>query len=244
MASAPATPPPRCSCSAPARASRRASCPSAATSWSSSTRCRSRAGPTAPRPRFRRDSAAAIAQVRTIIRERGVDVVVGFGGYASAPAYVAARRERVPVVVHEANAKPGLANVLGARRAAGSRRRVRGDAAARCARRRDAAAPRGRGARPRGHAFRGGRVLRAGCRAPDPARLRRVARRAAPERGPRRLVARHPRRRMAAHPRHGRAVDARGPGRRPATRCGATSTAWTSRSPPPMRSSRGRARRP
>ncbi|HEX5859139.1 MAG TPA: UDP-N-acetylglucosamine--N-acetylmuramyl-(pentapeptide) pyrophosphoryl-undecaprenol N-acetylglucosamine transferase [Microbacterium sp.] len=66
--------------------------------------------------RFRR----AIAQVRTIIRDRGVDVVVGFGGYASAPAYVAARRERVPVVVHEANAKPGLANVLGARWAAGS----------------------------------------------------------------------------------------------------------------------------
>ncbi|GAA2993126.1 UDP-N-acetylglucosamine--N-acetylmuramyl-(pentapeptide) pyrophosphoryl-undecaprenol N-acetylglucosamine transferase [Microbacterium terrae] len=60
----------------------------------------------------------AIAQVREHIRTRGVDVVVGFGGYASAPAYVAARRENVPFVVHEANAKPGLANVLGARRAA------------------------------------------------------------------------------------------------------------------------------
>lgn len=65
--------------------------------------------------RFRR----AIAQVRAHIRRHGVDVVVGFGGYASAPAYVAARREGVPFVVHEANAKPGLANVLGARRAAG-----------------------------------------------------------------------------------------------------------------------------
>ncbi|MFD4959781.1 glycosyltransferase [Microbacterium sp. NPDC058389] len=61
----------------------------------------------------------AIGQVRRHIAERGVDVVVGFGGYASAPAYVAARRERVPFVVHEANARPGLANVLGARRAAG-----------------------------------------------------------------------------------------------------------------------------
>ena len=61
----------------------------------------------------------AIAQVRTHIRAHGVDVVVGFGGYASAPAYVAARREGVPFVVHEANARPGLANVLGARRAAG-----------------------------------------------------------------------------------------------------------------------------
>lgn len=65
--------------------------------------------------RFRR----AIAQVRAHVAERRVDVVVGFGGYASAPAYVAARRERVPFVVHEANARPGLANVLGARRAAG-----------------------------------------------------------------------------------------------------------------------------
>ncbi|WP_417562814.1 UDP-N-acetylglucosamine--N-acetylmuramyl-(pentapeptide) pyrophosphoryl-undecaprenol N-acetylglucosamine transferase [Microbacterium sp.] len=64
--------------------------------------------------RFRR----AVAQVREHLRDRGVDVVVGFGGYASAPAYIAARREGVPVVVHEANAKPGLANVLGARRAA------------------------------------------------------------------------------------------------------------------------------
>ena len=61
----------------------------------------------------------AIGQVRRHIAERGVDVVVGFGGYASAPAYVAAHRERVPFVVHEANARPGLANVLGARRAAG-----------------------------------------------------------------------------------------------------------------------------
>ena len=58
------------------------------------------------------------AQVRAHIRRHGIDVVVGFGGYASAPAYVAARREGVPFVVHEANAKPGLANVLGARRAA------------------------------------------------------------------------------------------------------------------------------
>jgi UDP-N-acetylglucosamine--N-acetylmuramyl-(pentapeptide) pyrophosphoryl-undecaprenol N-acetylglucosamine transferase len=60
----------------------------------------------------------AIAQARTHIRDEDVDVLVGFGGYAAAPAYIAARREGVPVVVHEANAKPGLANVLGARRAA------------------------------------------------------------------------------------------------------------------------------
>ncbi|GAA1987557.1 UDP-N-acetylglucosamine--N-acetylmuramyl-(pentapeptide) pyrophosphoryl-undecaprenol N-acetylglucosamine transferase [Microbacterium pumilum] len=64
--------------------------------------------------RFRR----AVAQVRAHLTSRDVDVVVGFGGYAAAPAYVAARRLKVPVVVHEANAKPGMANVLGARTAA------------------------------------------------------------------------------------------------------------------------------
>lgn len=62
----------------------------------------------------------AVRQVRAHVRDRGVDVVVGFGGYASAPAYLAARREKVPFVVHEANARPGLANMLGARWAAGS----------------------------------------------------------------------------------------------------------------------------
>lgn len=44
-------------------------------------------------------------------------VVVGFGGYVATPAYLAARW-RVPVVVHEQNARPGLANRLGARWAA------------------------------------------------------------------------------------------------------------------------------
>ena len=45
----------------------------------------------------------------------GADVLVGFGGYVSAPAYLAARRLGVPIVVHEANARPGVANRLGAR---------------------------------------------------------------------------------------------------------------------------------
>jgi UDP-N-acetylglucosamine--N-acetylmuramyl-(pentapeptide) pyrophosphoryl-undecaprenol N-acetylglucosamine transferase len=56
-----------------------------------------------------------VAQVRAILRERHVDVVVGFGGYASAPAYRAARREKLPIALHEQNAKPGFANRLGAR---------------------------------------------------------------------------------------------------------------------------------
>ncbi|KQR21925.1 UDP-N-acetylglucosamine--N-acetylmuramyl-(pentapeptide) pyrophosphoryl-undecaprenol N-acetylglucosamine transferase [Agreia sp. Leaf335] len=56
-----------------------------------------------------------ITQLRSLIAERSVDVVVGFGGYAAAPAYLAARRAGVPIVIHEANARPGLANKLGAR---------------------------------------------------------------------------------------------------------------------------------
>lgn len=43
------------------------------------------------------------------------DVVVGFGGYVSVPAYLAARKRGLPLVVHEGNALPGMANKLGAR---------------------------------------------------------------------------------------------------------------------------------
>src|SRR5262249_13942860 len=49
------------------------------------------------------------------IDDTGAQVVVGFGGYVSTPAYLAARRRGVPIVVHEQNARPGLANRLGAR---------------------------------------------------------------------------------------------------------------------------------
>ncbi len=62
--------------------------------------------------RFPSAFRGAVEATRAIIRDRGVDVVVGFGGYASAPAYVAARLERVPIVAHEANARPGIANRL------------------------------------------------------------------------------------------------------------------------------------
>ncbi|MCP3016776.1 undecaprenyldiphospho-muramoylpentapeptide beta-N-acetylglucosaminyltransferase [Nocardiopsis dassonvillei] len=43
------------------------------------------------------------------------DIIVGFGGYVATPGYLAARRRRIPIVVHEANPLPGLANRLGAR---------------------------------------------------------------------------------------------------------------------------------
>lgn len=64
----------------------------------------------------------AIRQTRDVLTAVDADVVVGFGGYVALPAYLAARggltgRRKVPVVVHEANARAGLANRVGARSA-------------------------------------------------------------------------------------------------------------------------------
>ncbi|MDQ0382333.1 undecaprenyldiphospho-muramoylpentapeptide beta-N-acetylglucosaminyltransferase [Amycolatopsis thermophila] len=56
----------------------------------------------------------SVKQTRAVLDRVGADVVVGFGGYVSLPAYFAARG-RVPIVVHEANQSPGLANRVGAR---------------------------------------------------------------------------------------------------------------------------------
>jgi UDP-N-acetylglucosamine--N-acetylmuramyl-(pentapeptide) pyrophosphoryl-undecaprenol N-acetylglucosamine transferase len=59
-----------------------------------------------------RDSVRAAGAVLDRAR---AEVVVGFGGYVAGPAYLAARRRGLPIVIHEANARPGLANRLGAR---------------------------------------------------------------------------------------------------------------------------------
>lgn len=53
---------------------------------------------------------SAVAKISEIIRSEKIDVLVGFGGYVSAPAYDAARKIKLPFVIHEANALPGLAN--------------------------------------------------------------------------------------------------------------------------------------
>jgi UDP-N-acetylglucosamine--N-acetylmuramyl-(pentapeptide) pyrophosphoryl-undecaprenol N-acetylglucosamine transferase len=58
---------------------------------------------------------SAVAAATRAMREAQAQVVVGFGGYVSTPAYLAARRLGLPIVVHEQNARPGLANRLGAR---------------------------------------------------------------------------------------------------------------------------------
>ncbi len=81
----------------------------------------------------------AVRETRAVLDDVAADVVVGFGGYVALPAYLAARRHSspwpwagwgprfageypqrrspVPVVVHEANARAGLANRVGARSA-------------------------------------------------------------------------------------------------------------------------------
>lgn len=59
--------------------------------------------------------AAAVRTAKDILRRAEADVVVGVGGYVCTPVYLAARSLRIPVVVHEANAKAGLANKVGAR---------------------------------------------------------------------------------------------------------------------------------
>ncbi len=45
------------------------------------------------------------------------DVVISKGGYASVPTVLAASLLRIPIIVHESDAKPGRANLLGAKHA-------------------------------------------------------------------------------------------------------------------------------
>ena len=58
---------------------------------------------------------SSVSAARKILDEAKADVLVGFGGYVSTPAYVAAWRRKTPIVVHEGNAMPGIANKFAAR---------------------------------------------------------------------------------------------------------------------------------
>jgi UDP-N-acetylglucosamine--N-acetylmuramyl-(pentapeptide) pyrophosphoryl-undecaprenol N-acetylglucosamine transferase len=51
--------------------------------------------------------AGAINAAAAVLDRTRAQVLVGFGGYVATPAYLAARRRRVPIVVHEANPRPG-----------------------------------------------------------------------------------------------------------------------------------------
>lgn len=79
--------------------------------------------PPVPLPRkLNKALLAAPARLRASVHAAGsvldrtrAEVVVGFGGYVAMPAYLAARRRRIPFVIHEANARPGVANRVAAR---------------------------------------------------------------------------------------------------------------------------------
>jgi UDP-N-acetylglucosamine--N-acetylmuramyl-(pentapeptide) pyrophosphoryl-undecaprenol N-acetylglucosamine transferase len=64
----------------------------------------------------------AVRETRAVLDAVDANVVIGFGGYVALPAYLAARgipglRRRIPVLIHEANARAGLANRVGVRSA-------------------------------------------------------------------------------------------------------------------------------
>jgi UDP-N-acetylglucosamine--N-acetylmuramyl-(pentapeptide) pyrophosphoryl-undecaprenol N-acetylglucosamine transferase len=79
--------------------------------------------PIEARPLERRVSARSVTGAWTAVRSVGVcrpmvawaDVVVGMGGYVSVPVALATLRSRRPLVLHEQNAVPGLANRVLAR---------------------------------------------------------------------------------------------------------------------------------
>jgi UDP-N-acetylglucosamine--N-acetylmuramyl-(pentapeptide) pyrophosphoryl-undecaprenol N-acetylglucosamine transferase len=52
----------------------------------------------------------AIAQSFALLRKRQINLVIGFGGYASGPGALAARLMFKPVLIHEQNAKAGMTN--------------------------------------------------------------------------------------------------------------------------------------
>ena len=123
--------------------------------------------------------AGAINAAAAVLDRAKADVLVGFGGYVATPGYLAARRRKVPIIVHEAEppARPGQP----ARRAGSPstsrsatptpRCRTRASSASRCA----ARSPRSTGSRV-GDKARA--ALRAAARPADAAGLRRVAGRA------------------------------------------------------------------
>src|SRR5260370_26925617 len=56
----------------------------------------------------------AVRAAVDVLDRAEASVVVGFGGYVATPGYLAAKLRRVPIIVHEANPRPGLANRIGA----------------------------------------------------------------------------------------------------------------------------------
>ncbi len=61
--------------------------------------------------------AASVRRAKRIIRNFRADIVVGFGGYASAPVLWAAQRLGIPTIIQEQNSYAGLTNKILSKRA-------------------------------------------------------------------------------------------------------------------------------
>ena len=57
---------------------------------------------------------SAVSRCKKIIKEFDAHVIVGTGGYASFPALLAGHQMKIPTVVHESNAVPGLTTKMAA----------------------------------------------------------------------------------------------------------------------------------
>ena len=95
------------------------------------------------------DAAGRSCAAWSLVGDLRPAVVVGVGGYASLPAVAAARLRRIPVVVHESDAHPGLANRIAVRLGRAPGGLAAWHRVARCGRHRqpDPARDRGRAAR-------------------------------------------------------------------------------------------------
>ena len=52
----------------------------------------------------------AVLCARRILKEKDISLVVGFGGYVAGPGALAAKWLRIPLIIHEQNAIPGMTN--------------------------------------------------------------------------------------------------------------------------------------
>ncbi|MTA41312.1 MAG: UDP-N-acetylglucosamine--N-acetylmuramyl-(pentapeptide) pyrophosphoryl-undecaprenol N-acetylglucosamine transferase, partial [Actinobacteria bacterium] len=60
----------------------------------------------------------AVLDLRNLFKKVKPTFVMGFGGYVAAPSYAAAKLLRIPIVIHESNARPGVTNQRTAKHAA------------------------------------------------------------------------------------------------------------------------------
>ncbi len=59
----------------------------------------------------------AVNGAKRVLKESNAQALLGVGGYVCTPAYIAAKKLGVPIFVHEANSKAGMANKVGAKTA-------------------------------------------------------------------------------------------------------------------------------